>query len=619
MILNRSWQLSAASLVLLSSAAFAGSGVVHLGQAVRLEVTPEGAFYRPTAAPVSAPTDGHTSNVNSGLIWTHTDGGLAWIAYPHSVSLGFHGGEVFAEYDLNNQQAQLFSSFDSNPPTPIFTDSVVGTQNRYVASAEATHTHVSTHVVGGSTMVLSKWGDVSGTPDWTYTFNFAPPDSGGFGSGMGLGISRDGQTIVAADSNLTAATVDIAVFSPASNVPISYTTVNLGQFGTNGNEIRGFDLSADGSTLYFSAAGNPVNAFVFDIATHTVVFTTPINASFDSHAISGDGSVFAFGNFNTMSVFEKVAGVYTNTFTRNIAGQNYCAVIDISDDSKTIAYAYYFYATGLTDQIEALDVPTHTVTMTDVVTATGSLQNLASCVSCSADGQHFAVGLWGDGSGPVAEGRLYARNQNPPIGLVNLNGSVFAIQVSADGQRMAVGSKSVHANISGNGGEVDLFGAATPFTTFCYGNRAVATPCPCGHSGYVGRGCQNSALTFGAQITANGSTSPDTVVLTSAGELPSSLSIFIQGQSTLPNGTVFGDGVRCINANLLRIGVHNAVGGTVSYPQSGDPSITARSAALGDPIMTGTSRYYQCYYRDPNLSFCTGAGFNVSDAVQVAW
>jgi hypothetical protein len=257
--------------------------------------------------------------------------------------------------------------------------------------------------------------------------------------------------------------------------------------------------------------------------------------------------------------------------------------------------------------------------MTDVVTATGSLQNLASCVSCSADGQHFAVGLWGDGGGPVAEGRLYARNQNTPIGLVNLNGSVFAIQVSADGQRMAVGSKSVHANISGNGGEVDLFGAATPFTTFCYGNGSLATPCPCGHSGYVGRGCQNSALTFGAQITANGSTSPDTVVLTSAGELPSSLSIFIQGQTTLPNGTVFGDGVRCINANLLRIGVHNAVGGTVSYPQSGDPSITARSAALGDPIMTGTSRYYQCYYRDPNLSFCTGAGFNVSDAVQVAW
>src|SRR5207237_3941285 len=114
--------------------------------------------------------------------------------------------------------------------------------------------------------------------------------------------------------------------------PTSYTTV---AFGMAPNEIRGFDLSADGSTLYFSAAGNPVNAYIFDIATQTVVFSAPIGASFDSHAISGDGSVFAFGNFGSMRVFEKVAGVYTNTFTRVVGGQNFCAFIDISDDSRT--------------------------------------------------------------------------------------------------------------------------------------------------------------------------------------------------------------------------------------------------------------------------------------------
>jgi hypothetical protein len=465
-----------------------------------------------------------------------------------------------------------------------------------------------------ATAVLSKYTGYSGVPDWTHTFT--PPPGNTINGGTNVGVSRDGQKIVAAISNPATSSVDISVFSPASPVPLSTTTVSLG--GTN-NEIRGFDLSADGSTLYFSAAGNPVNAYVFDIASTSVVFSTAINASFDSHAISGDGSVFAYGNFNTMKVFEKIAGVYTNTFTRNIAGQNYCAVIDISDDSKTIAYAYYFYATGLTDQIEALDVPTHMVTMTDVVTATGSLQNLASCISCAADGQHFAVGLWGDGSGPVAEGRLYARNQSTPIGLLNLQGSIFGIQISADGQRFAAGSKSVHANVFGNGGEVDLFGAQTPFTNFCYGNGSLSTPCPCNHSGLVGHGCNNSAGTLGAQLTGNGSTSPDTVVLTSTGELPNSLTIFFQGQTTLANGTPFGDGLRCVDTNLLRIGVHNASSGTAFYPHTGDPSITARSASLGDPIMSGTSRYYQAYYRDPNLTFCTGQGFNSSSAVQVNW
>ena len=257
--------------------------------------------------------------------------------------------------------------------------------------------------------------------------------------------------------------------------------------------------------------------------------------------------------------------------------------------------------------------------MTDVVTATGSLQNLPSAISCSADGQHFAVGLWGDGGGPVAEGRLYQRNQNTPIGLLNLNGSIFSIQISADGQRFAAGSKSVHANVFGNGGEVDLFGAQTPFTNFCFGNGSLSTPCPCNHSGLVGHGCNNSAGTMGAQLTGNGSTSPDTVVLTSTGELPNALTIFFQGQTTLPNGTPFGDGLRCVNTTLLRIGVHNASGGTAFYPHSGDPSITTRSASLGDPIMSGTSRYYQAYYRDPNLAFCTGQGFNSSSAVQVNW
>src|SRR5439155_22012207 len=115
--------------------------------------------------------------------------------------------------------------------------------------------------------------------------------------------SRDGPRIVAAVSNYNAGTVDIAVFSPASNVPTSYTSV---AFAMAPNEIRGFDLSADGSTLYFSAAANPVNAYIFDIATQAVVFSAQILASFDSHAISGDGSVFAFGNFNTMKVYEKV-------------------------------------------------------------------------------------------------------------------------------------------------------------------------------------------------------------------------------------------------------------------------------------------------------------------------
>ena len=604
-----------AALLLTPTVAFAQHAASASGGGQRLIVTHDGAFVE-SAPGVTQASGGSTSMQPSGVIWTHPDGGLLWIG--SAVSMGNHGSEVFTEYDLNNQRAELFSAFDTNPPTALWTDfSGVGATDHHAASADGSNVHISLHTFNQgqptATCILSKFTSLSGTPDWTYTFPIAA-------NGSNCAISRDGLTIVAVASDPTTSSVGIAVFSPATNVPVSYTTLPLGG-ATNG--VRGFDLSADGKTLYLSAAGNPVNAYIFDVPLATVVFSTFIGASFDSHAISGDGSVFAFGNFGSMKVFERTGTTYTNTYTRSLGGPNYCANIDISDDSKTIAYGFTFYNTYQQVQVEALDVPTHTVTMTDIVSSTNpALQNIVSGVSISADGQRFGVGLWGDGSGPLAEVRLYAKNQNAPVGTLNLAGSVFGIAISADGQRVVTGSKSVHANALGNGGQIDLLGDGTPFTNYCFGNGSLVTPCPCGNFGMIGHGCENSSTTGGALLTANGTNSPDTVVLTSSSELATVLSIFLQGDLSAGNGIVFGDGLRCVSGTLKRIGVHNAVGGTVTYPQLGDLSISARSALLGDPISSGSSRYYQTYYRDPNLNFCPsplGDSWNVSNGVAVLW
>ena len=51
-----------------------------------------------------------------------------------------------------------------------------------------------------------------------------------------------------------------------------------------------------------------------------------------------------------------------------------------------------------------------------------------------------------------------------------------------------------------------------------------------------------------------------------------------------------------------------------------DPSVSARSAALGDPIPHGSFRYYQVAYRDADPGYCRPAAtFNASNAVMVAW
>jgi len=161
-----------------------------------------------------------------------------------------------------------------------------------------------------------------------------------------------------------------------------------------------------------------------------------------------------------------------------------------------------------------------------------------------------------------------------------------------------------------------------PGESYCFGDGSLATPCPCANTGVTGHGCDNSTGTGGAQISAAGATSPDSVVLTASGELPTVLSIFLQGDVDASAGITFGDGVRCVNGALKRLYVKNASGGVVSAPGFGDLSITDRSAALGDPLSPGDTRYYQVYSRDPDLSFCAappGNSWNVSNGRAITW
>jgi hypothetical protein len=157
--------------------------------------------------------------------------------------------------------------------------------------------------------------------------------------------------------------------------------------------------------------------------------------------------------------------------------------------------------------------------------------------------------------------------------------------------------------------------------SMCVGDNSLAT-CPCSNVGTPGYGCNNSIGSGGALLTANGQTSPDTLALTSKGELPTALSIVLQGSDTTTFVMAFGVGLRCVGGHLLRLFVKNAQAGTVTVPSPGDPPISVRSTQLGDVITSGSVRYYQVYYRDPNASFCpspAGSTFNVSNGMRVVW
>lgn len=161
-----------------------------------------------------------------------------------------------------------------------------------------------------------------------------------------------------------------------------------------------------------------------------------------------------------------------------------------------------------------------------------------------------------------------------------------------------------------------------PIQPFCAGDGTLATACPCNNYGAGGQGCENSPGTGGAYLSATGNPVPDTVVLTSAGELNTSLSIFWQGSTELAAGAFWGDGVRCVNGTLKRLYTKGASGGVVTAPTGAELSITARSAQLNHPIVPGSTKYYQVAYRDGSQTWCpvpTGSAFNASNGLKITW
>jgi plastocyanin len=163
---------------------------------------------------------------------------------------------------------------------------------------------------------------------------------------------------------------------------------------------------------------------------------------------------------------------------------------------------------------------------------------------------------------------------------------------------------------------------SAPGSAYCFGDGSLPNACPCANFGAAGNGCANSVNVAGAHLFASGTTTPDMLVLHASGELTSASTIFLQGNASNAAGTVFGDGLLCAAGALKRMYLHGAVLGSVSAPQAGDVSISARSAAVGDPIAPGSTRYYPAYYRDPSAVFCAnppGNGWNVTNGWSTTW
>jgi hypothetical protein len=157
---------------------------------------------------------------------------------------------------------------------------------------------------------------------------------------------------------------------------------------------------------------------------------------------------------------------------------------------------------------------------------------------------------------------------------------------------------------------------ASKLTPYCFGDGS-GTACPCANNGAAGAGCANSTGSGGTLSgTGTASVASDSVVITTSGTPGTATVVFFQGvnQDNGGAGIALFDGLRCTSGTIVRLGVKASIGGSASYPQAGDQSISVRGLIPA----AGATRYYQAQYRD-SAAFCTTATSNFTNGLAIPW
>jgi hypothetical protein len=412
-----------------------------------MEVTPDGAFVR-LADRATAPSSGsgRPAAVNSPR-WQVADGGAAWIG--GAVDIGDHGGAIMTGRYLNAEGLALYSSQSDQA---LFDISTVGSEAPYVAMADRAPVAAALVVVDQGTgsfdfeATLSVYDTTgSGTSDWTYTF---PRTLNYFGGGVA--VSDQAEVVLAWKADPNTGNLLIEAFD-RNGVAISSGSLNDG-VNFHARQAR---LSDDGARAYFFVG---TTAFIWDVNTASVIHSQSIGASFDSHAFSGDGKSFAYGNFGFLRVVQEQGANWVQVHSESFASGTYVAYLDLNQDGSRLGFQVQRY-TPAYDKIEIgmIDVPASSLMWTDSLTAPGtSFQLVCAGVELDDAGEILAGVSWGDSLNQTPECFAYDQSGLQTAAL-DLAGSAFSIALAPDGEVAVTGSKGVHANTFGNGGAITTF------------------------------------------------------------------------------------------------------------------------------------------------------------------
>lgn len=174
-------------------------------------------------------------------------------------------------------------------------------------------------------------------------------------------------------------------------------------------------------------------------------------------AFDHDGTNLVLGRTGSVQVLTSQANGYQESLLLTGGPTELAKVVDVSADGSVIAVGWWDAATGVDARFEVFDGASGD-SLREVlrIGAPGGLQNSPSAVEVSADGRRIACGSWGDGDSDP-ELVLLDLDQARPVLEADLPGSVLHLDLDATGTRVLVAAKHLHANQLGVTGELRLY------------------------------------------------------------------------------------------------------------------------------------------------------------------
>jgi len=378
-------------------------------------------------APVTTPIITESDGKGPVLNWQASDAA----AIANMVKVSSQNMKSACAWGLNSQRLSVYNN-TSNVPLwekmcPINTwDEVIDM------------TEDGTLIANGFDSAFQIYNTATGAVQWEQTTENCV---------KGIQITNDGQIVFVATFNYaTQSDSYLTCYQVGQSIPL-WSKTFVGNFAA-------LSASKSGNRVVFCEYGGPVSKlFVLDGANGNQLFEAPFQnqnppgISFDGkYIVSGDYSGFVY-----LYEYNEGTSTYNEKWHYRVNGSSaWVWGMNISADGSTIAVGTLIFQTS---DYEGDLLIFNSYSPVPVWVATGFKDAVVS-VDLSADGSIIAAGTWGPIDNSRPDFMLYRKQSSTPYFNVNSPGSIFSVDLSADGKLCMTGGKAVHARAFGNGGRL---------------------------------------------------------------------------------------------------------------------------------------------------------------------